>query len=181
VACQDTLFVPVIGNTVFDPIVPRAFDDAPVGSVLETAPAAVAMLRALASRLDRQGGVALLFDYGYAGPAIGDTLQAVRGHAFANPYDAPGEQDLTAHVDFGTLAEAARAEGMQVAGPIEQGAFLVTLGIDGRAAQLARAAPDRAEAIAADRRRLVDPEMMGALFKVMAFAPAGGAMPAGFA
>src|SRR3546814_2405251 len=61
---------------------------------------------ALAARLAAQGGAALVVDYGYDGPALGDTLQAVRGHGYVNPFEAPGEHDLTAHVDFGTLGRS---------------------------------------------------------------------------
>nr|WP_249276425.1 SAM-dependent methyltransferase [Sphingomonas baiyangensis] len=181
VACQGTLFVPVIGNTVFDPIVPPQFRDAPDGAILETSPAGVAVMRALARRVVAQGGVALVIDYGYRGPAIGDTLQAVRGHGFANPFDDPGEQDLTAHVDFGTLGEAAAAEGAVVHGPVEQGAFLEALGIGPRAEALARAVPGHAGQIEADRARLTGAEAMGKLFKVLAITAPGWPVPEGLA
>ena len=180
VACQDTLFLPVIGNTIFDPIIPPEFSDAPDGSILETSPPSVAILRALASKLLAQGGAALIIDYGYAGPAIGDTLQAVRGHEYANPFDNPGEADLTAHVDFGTMIEAARVEGLQAHGPVTQGDFLTALGIGPRAAALGAASPDRMEEIEAARHRLVDAEAMGDLFKVVALTAPGWPVPAGF-
>ncbi len=180
VACQDTLFLPVTGNTIFDPIIPPAFRDAPDGSILETSPATVAILRALAAKLVAQGGAAFVIDYGYSGPAIGDTLQAVRGHEYANPFEQPGEADLTAHVDFGTLAEAAMVEGLTVHGPVTQGAFLKALGIDARATSLTKASPDRAEDIALARDRLVTDEAMGELFKVIALTAPGWPIPAGF-
>jgi len=120
----------------------------------------------------------LAIDYGYEGPAIGDTLQAVRGHRFANPFDQPGEQDLTAHVDFATLAAAAQAEGAHAFGPMGQGALLSALGIDARAAALAKAAPERADSIAADRERLT--VAMGVLFKALAVTAPGWPAPAGF-
>ncbi|PVX28136.1 class I SAM-dependent methyltransferase [Sphingomonas pokkalii] len=181
VACQDTLFLPVIGDRGFDAVIPPALRHAAPGAILETSPACVALLRALAQRLRAQGGAALILDYGYEGPAIGDTLQAVRGHAFANPFDAPGEADLTAHVDFGTLKEAAAAEGLTVHGPVTQGDFLKALGIDARARALARSAPERGDAIAADRNRLVADDQMGSLFKVLALTAPGWPVPAGFA
>jgi SAM-dependent MidA family methyltransferase len=145
VACQDTLFLPIAGDREFDMIIPERLREAPAGSILETSPSGVSILRQLAQRLLNQGGAALIIDYGYEGPAIGDTLQAVRDHQFANPFELPGEQDLTAHVDFATLAEAARAEEVQVWGPIDQGMLLTALGIDSRAAALARAAPERGQ------------------------------------
>ncbi len=181
VACQDTLFIPVIGNTIFDPIIPPEFRDAPDGSILETSPPSVAILRSLAARLLEQGGAAIVIDYGYAGPAIGDTLQAVRGHGYVNPFEDPGEADLTAHVDFGTLIEAARVEGLEAHGPVSQGAWLRELGIVPRTQALSRAAPDRAEEIAIARDRLVGEDAMGELFKVVALTAPGWPVPAGFA
>lgn len=181
VACQDTLFLPITGNRGFDQIIPHHLRDAERGAILETSPPSVAVLRALAKRLLDQGGAALIIDYGYEGPAIGDTLQAVRGHQYVNPFDDPGEADLTAHVDFATLREAAEAEGLVAHGPVTQGAFLRALGIDARAEALARTAPDRAEGIAVDRERLVGDEHMGELFKVIALTAPGWPVPAGFA
>lgn len=180
VACQDTLFLPIAGDRNFDMIIPPALRDAGPGSILETSPASVAILRNLAGRLLEQGGAALIIDYGYEGPAVGDTLQAVKDHAYANPFDTPGEADLTAHVDFGTLKEAAEAEGLVVHGPITQGAFLEALGIGTRSEALAKASPDRAEALARDRARLTDQDQMGELFKVMAITAPGWPAPAGF-
>ncbi len=179
VACQDTLFLPIAGKQVPDAVIPEALRDAPPGSMIETSPASVAILRALAQKIVVQGGALLAIDYGYDGPAIGDTLQAVRGHAFANPFDAPGEQDLTAHVDFGTLGAAALVEGARVAGPVGQGAFLIALGIEQRAAALAAAAPDRTAQIAMDEQRLTGE--MGDLFQVLAVTAPGWPQPAGFA
>ena len=128
VACQDTLFVPVAGAALPDTIVPPSLRDAAPGAVIETSPASVAVMADLAARIVAQGGAALVIDYGYEGPAIGDTLQAVRAHAFANPFEAPGEQDLTAHVDVATLGLVATASGARLDGPVGQGAFLRALG-----------------------------------------------------
>ncbi|WP_419827942.1 class I SAM-dependent methyltransferase [Sphingomonas sp.] len=156
-----------------------AFEPAAGGAVTESCPTGVTILRTLATQIARQGGAALLIDYGYEGPLTGDTLQAVRGHRFADPLDRPGEQDLTAHVDLAALADAARAEGCAVHGPLPQGAWLVALGIDARASALARASGQDAM-IAAARRRLVDREEMGMLFKVLAVTARGWPTPAGF-
>jgi NADH dehydrogenase [ubiquinone] 1 alpha subcomplex assembly factor 7 len=181
VACQDTMFLPIVGDRTFDQIIPPHLRIAEPGAILETSPASVAILRALAKRLLAQGGAALIIDYGYEGPATGDTLQAVRGHQYVNPFEDPGEADLTAHVDFATLREAAEIEGLVAYGPVTQGAFLTALGIDARADALARAAPDRADGIAADRDRLVSDEAMGDLFKVIALTAPGWPAPEGFA
>ncbi|MEG3089142.1 SAM-dependent methyltransferase [Sphingomonas sp. PB4P5] len=166
VACQDTLFLPIAGKAVPESVLPPRLQKAPPGSIIETSPASVAIMRDLAARIVAQGGAALAIDYGYAGPAIGDTFQAMRAHAFVNPFENPGEHDLTAHVDMATLLAAAITEGAKPYGPVTQGAFLNTLGIAARATALTAAAPERADGIAADRARLA--EAMGELFKVVA-------------
>lgn len=177
VAAQDTLFLPIAGKPVPAAVIPERLRDAPSGSIIETCPAAVGIVRALSGRIAVQGGALLVIDYGYEGPAVGDTLQAVRGHAHANPFADPGEQDLTAHVDFATLAAAAQAEGVTAWGPVSQRDLLIALGVDTRAAALARAAPDRAREIAAARARLVGE--MGQLFRVLALTHRDWPQPAG--
>jgi SAM-dependent MidA family methyltransferase len=172
VACQDTMFLPIAGGAIPPGIMPAALDAAAPGSVVETSPAGVAIMAGLAALIEAQGGAMLVIDYGYEGPAVGDTLQAIRGHAYANPFEAPGEQDLTAHVDFATLGLAAEASGCVRSGPVGQGAFLTGLGIDARAAALGAR-------VTADRRRLV--EEMGTLFRVMALRHRDWPEPAGFA
>ncbi len=179
VACQDTLFLPVAGKPVPDAVIPPTLRDAPAGAVLEVAPAAATLMRGLAGRLVAQGGAMLALDYGHEGPALGDTLQAVRGHAYANPFERPGEQHRPAHLPFTRRAAGAQAAGAGAWGPVEQGEWLVKLGIDARAAALARGTPDRADAIAADRVRLV--VEMGRLFKAFAVTAPGWPAPAAFA
>lgn len=151
----------------------------PDGRIAERCPAGEAIVAALAARIARQGGALLAIDYGYAGPAIGDTLQAVKAHGYADPFAEPGEADLTAHVDFTALAAAAGG-GVAIRGPAEQGGWLERLGIAARAAALARAAPARADEIAAARLRLTAPEAMGRLFKILALTAPGWPEPAGF-
>jgi NADH dehydrogenase [ubiquinone] 1 alpha subcomplex assembly factor 7 len=179
VACQDILFLPIAGQMVADSVLPDSLRDAAPGSIVETSPASVGIVRELAQRIVAQGGAMLAIDYGYEGPAVGDTLQAMRAHKFANPFEAPGEQDLTAHVDFATLLAAAITSGAGGFGPTDQGAFLTRLGIMPRAAALTQATPDRAAAITADRDRLV--ETMGTLFKAIAITAPGWPDPEGFA
>lgn len=154
------------GVTPMDDQVPAMLRAAPPGSIHESCPAATAIMAALADRLAAQGGAMLVIDYGYSGPALGDTLQAVRGHGFADPLIGAGESDLTAHVDFAALAAAAPA--LVTAGPVAQGDWLVRLGIDARAAVLAARHPDRATELRGQRDRLVKADAMGQLFRVLA-------------
>ncbi|WP_454885572.1 class I SAM-dependent methyltransferase [Sphingomonas oryzagri] len=169
--------VPMVGGQRFDAIVPAALRD---GEVIETSPASVAILRDLAARIVVQGGALLAIDYGYEGPLAGDTLQALRHHHFADPFEAPGEQDLTAHVDFSALAEAARGEGAVSHRVTTQGALLEALGIRARATGLARSAPSRQEEIETAWRRLCSPDEMGTLFKALAITAPGWPVPGGF-
>lgn len=165
--------LPVTGTQPLDSAVPKERRDAPDGTIIETAPAQVAQMHELASRLAAQGGAALVLDYGYARPYTGSTLQAVRAHAKVDPFAYPGEADLTAHVDFLALADTAIAAQAQVLGIATQGDLLRAIGIERRAAALEAAAPDRAEEIAAALDRLVSPGEMGTLFKALLIAGTG--------
>ena len=151
------------------------------GEIAETSPARDDAVEALARHLTAHGGVSLIVDYGHGQSAPGDTLQAVRGHRFAPVLAYPGEQDLTAHVDFEAVAKVAATPGAEVTALVQQGPWLERLGIAARAVALAKAHPDRAEEIAHAQHRLCDPEQMGALFKVMAIHAPAWPAPAGFA
>jgi NADH dehydrogenase [ubiquinone] 1 alpha subcomplex assembly factor 7 len=178
VACQDTLFLPVTGKPLPHDVIPPAHRDAPIGSILEVSPASVGVMKQLSARLHAQGGALLIVDYGYTGgPQPGETLQAVREHKFASPFDAPGTVDLSAHVDFATLMAAGIASGLKAHGPVAQRDFLGSLGLDARAAALAKNDPD----VMAARHRLMGEDAMGTLFKVLALTSPGWPEPAGFA
>jgi SAM-dependent MidA family methyltransferase len=138
------------------------------GAIVEQSPAREEAVEQLGRHLAAYGGTAIIIDYGHAAGEQGDTLQAVRGHKFSYVLDHPGEQDLTAHVDFAALAEAARRGGAVASRVASQGTWLETLGIGARAMALAAKNPADTESIAAARRRLCDEGEMGRLFKVMA-------------
>ena len=167
-------------------LIPSAHAGAPEGGVYETAPAANALGEAIARHVADHGGAALLIDYGYDNfshgktGGHGETLQAVRGHAFTSLLGEPGEADLSAHVDFTALGEAGRRGGAGVHGPVGQGALLAALGIAARAQSLATRNPASAPALAAALARLTRPEAMGTLFKGLAFLPAAAATAPGF-
>jgi SAM-dependent MidA family methyltransferase len=131
----------------------------------------------------RDGGAALVIDYGHAESAIGETLQAVGQHAYADPLAAPGSIDLTAHVDFQALAKAAEAVGAQGFGPVTQAQLLRRLGIESRAATL-KSKSSRAQAAEIDAAlaRLTGDGRtgMGTQFKAAAFAHPSLGVPPGF-
>lgn len=141
----------------------------PAGTIMEQCPAARGIMRTLSARLKDHGGAALIVDYGYFGDAHHDTLQALQAHQFHPVLRDPGEADLTAHVDFATLMTLARDEGLNVPELITQGEFLVRMGAEMRAELLLKSAvgPQR-DAIITGLQRLVSPQAMGELFKVMA-------------
>jgi SAM-dependent MidA family methyltransferase len=127
----------------------------------------------LARRAAHAPLAALIIDYGHAESGLGDTLQAVRGHRFADPLATPGDADLSAHVDFAALKRQAEALGLKAYGPIPQGEFLLKLGLGQRREKLlASATPAQKEAIASGAARLVDPAQMGVLFKALALTSA---------
>ena len=155
-------------------------DDAPEGTIQEACAPALSLAAWLAGRLARQGGAALFIDYGHTRGGSGDSLQAVRRHEPVDPLAAPGTADLTAHVDFRALADAALAAGGAVHGPVPQGMFLRRLGLGQRAAMLAAANPRRAQAHLAAANRLTAQEAMGLLFQALAITPPGFPTPPGF-
>ena len=165
----------------FDDLLPQVLRDSPHGSLVESSPPVRAVAVEIAQRLKAQGGAALFIDYGYASAGVGETLQAVYRHTYADPLETPGLADLTAHVDFGSFALAAKRAGAAVHGPVGQGVFLERLGIAARAAKLKQDNSAQAGDVDQAMRRLTAPEAMGTLFKVMALTAPESPQPAGFA
>ena len=150
-----------------------------VGEVLEIQPAASAISQSIGERIVRDDGAALFIDYGHDG-GRGDSLQAVRRHAFHDVLQTPGEADLTVHVDFAGLRNAI-ADVAQCQGPIGQGVFLSGLGIGLRAKMLMKSASKtQARDIDAAHRRLIAPDEMGSLFKAFGVVRKGAPPLPGF-
>ncbi len=171
------------GEAVLGDSLPRAAlgIDAADGAIVETRPAVASLLSSLASHAGKAPLAALIIDYGHAETALGDTLQAVRRHRFADPLAMPGEADLTAHVDFAAIKREASVLGLTAYGPMPQGEFLLKLGLGARRDRLLQqAAPEQQEAILSGAARLADPRAMGILFKVLALASSGLAPPPPF-
>ena len=158
-----------------------ALQSAPIDAVIEVSPARTAAMAELAQRLVSHGGAAVIVDYGHEASAPGNTLQAMRGHGYVDILATPGAVDLTAHVDFQALGEAARQTGAHTWGPVTQAAFLNQLGIAARAHALQRnATAAQVEAVSAALHRLTGRGQMGQLFKAMAVTADGDAPPPGF-
>src|SRR5258706_3766283 len=145
----------------------------PVPYESEIGLAGPAWLRSLAERLEQ--GAILVIDYGfprheYYHPqrAAGTLMCHHRHQAHGDVFARPGAEDLTAHVDFSALAEAARAAGLDLLGYATQAQFLVNCGItdvlgEANVENALHYAP-----IAAQAQKLLSPAEMGELFKVLA-------------
>jgi SAM-dependent MidA family methyltransferase len=163
----------------FQNLLPPALRAARTGAIFEwrADTAAIEVGRRVAD--DRSA--ALVIDYGHTESGLGETLQAVGQHAYADPLTFPGSLDLTAHVDFQSLARAVEAMGVSSFGPIEQSQFLRRLGIERRAAALKAKGAHPAE-IEQMLARLTghNRTAMGELFKAVAFAHPSVGVPPGF-
>jgi SAM-dependent MidA family methyltransferase len=120
-------------------------------------------------------GFIIAIDYGYtrqeqlAGRHRG-TIAAYRQHSMsANPYEAPGEQDITAHVNFTALGAAAEVQGMQVQPLLTQSQFLLGIGEHNQFADAFEECrlPQEHAKVALQLKHLVTPEGMGESFQVL--------------
>ncbi|WP_323005992.1 class I SAM-dependent methyltransferase [Pseudorhodobacter sp.] len=160
------------------PALAHRLDDTKPGDVVETRPEATPILARIGAQITAHGGAALIIDYGNW-RSRGDTLQALRNHSFADPFAAAGHADLTAHVDFEALAQAAHPA--LATGLTDQGALLARLGIGARAERLSRNLTGASlENHLAATQRLTRPEEMGSLFKALALYAAHSPAPPGF-
>lgn len=144
------------------------------GERLEVPLAAQRYMEQIAAGIER--GFLIAVDYGYtreeqlAGRHRG-TLKAIRRHSVSgNPYEAPGEQDITGDVNFTALAAAAESQGMQVHTLLTQSQFLMGIG---EANQFADAfeecrLPQERAKVALQLKHLVTPAGMGESFHVLA-------------
>lgn len=167
VGLEGDKFTFVAGDEPMDSIVPSSWRSAPQGSMIETSPAAAAIMAEISQRLTNQGGAALIIDYGPRELRSGATLQALKDHKKVDPFDHPGEADLTAHVDFEMLQEVAEKNGADVMGLQMQGEWLRQMHIDTRLEALQRKSPRMSDTLQRQRDRLVEDDQMGVLFKVL--------------
>ena len=154
------------------------------GERVEAPLAAQEYMQSMAQRLRR--GFMVVIDYGYtreeqlAGRHRG-TVTAFRRHTIsASPYEAPGEQDITAHVNFTALDAAARKGGMQPLALLTQAQFLMGIG---EANQFADAfedtrLPQEQAKVALQLKHLVTPAGMGESFQVLVMGKGVGAASA---
>jgi SAM-dependent MidA family methyltransferase len=146
----------------------------PPGYISEICPVASALIGSLAVML--QHGALLFIDYGfprreYYHPqrASGTLMCHYRQHAHDDPLFQPGLQDITAHVDFTALTEAAVAHGLQLIGYTTQAQFLINCGITDLLSAVSPTDMAAYLPLASQAQKLLSPSEMGELFKVIAF------------
>jgi len=158
------------------PALAHRLTDTKTGDMVETCATAPAIVAAIDRRISAFGGTALIIDYG-DWSSTDDTFQAMSSHAFSNPLAHPGDDDLTAHVDFAALVHGIACAHTELT---PQGDFLHHLGIGTRAQTLAaNLGGDALVTHMAAYHRLTDADKMGTLFKVIGLHPEGTAPPAG--
>lgn len=158
-------------------ILDHRLEDTQPGDIVEHCPALSGITAQIGIRIAAHGGAALIIDYG-DWRSLGDTLQALAAHEAVDPLAAPGEADLTAHVDFEAVAQNVTPAAFTRLST--QGVFLERLGITQRAQALANRLSGAAlEQHIAAHRRLTHPAEMGELFKVIGLHPKGTPPPPG--
>ena len=141
------------------------------GDIFEFSPVRQLVMKDLSCRIKKQGGLALIIDYGHIKSAIGDSLQGVKNHSYIDVLVNLGEVDITSHIDFESLQSGIKGLSVLLE---EQGRFLKELGIEIRAGVLNNKNSNE------EMHRLVSNEEMGALFKVMVVIPENNIKPEGF-
>ncbi|WP_417458168.1 class I SAM-dependent methyltransferase [Kordiimonas sp.] len=171
----------LLPTTTASVLIPEALRAGADGAIAEVCPAALSVIGDITERASTAPGAALILDYGYLKSTHGDSFQALKAHKYVDPFQKPGKADLTAHVAFDQLAQAAREKGVNAFGATEQGTFLMGIGLGARAQQLANGQDaNKQSGILAELKRLTAPEAMGQLFKVLALQSPGLTTPPGF-
>jgi SAM-dependent MidA family methyltransferase len=157
-------------GTLFDHA--QAIDVAP-DYMSEIHRAGAAFVRSLGDSLKH--GIALLIDYGFldheyyhADRSTGTLMCHYRHRAHTDPFFMPGAQDITAHVHFSAMMDAARSAGLEVEGFTTQAKFLIASGITEQLGEIDPANATQYLPLANQVQRLLSPAEMGELFKVLA-------------
>jgi SAM-dependent MidA family methyltransferase len=146
-----------------------------LGERVEVSHESLAWMERIATALDGRQGFVILVDYGYTreeqlAGRHRDTVMTYRRHrASASPYEAPGEQDITAHVNFTALRSAGREHALEPIALLTQSQFLIGIGEETQFAdafQECKLLQERAK-VALQLKHLISPEDMGETFQVL--------------
>lgn len=146
----------------------KKISDIKEGDIVEYSPLQFRCLRIFEQILQKNGGFGLLIDYGYTRPPHKSSLQAIRKHQKTDPFQNPGEVDLTSLIDFGSLYTWCMRSSTLDTELIPQGDFLEMHGIKTRAELLKKKGSlSQQQQIDHALHRLTHPSAMGRLFKVL--------------
>lgn len=166
---------------IVDVTLPADLRDGEINSVIEISPMAEYLTVEICNHIKANGGAALFIDYGYTKHRTGETLQAIEKHKYADIYKNPGEADLSAHVNFRKIYEIIERVDLKPLGPIYQGKFLNNMGIEDRVKTLSKkASPEQTKDILRALNRLIAPDEMGTLFKIIGMISTNNIEVAGF-
>lgn len=154
-------------------LIPDQMKDSSDGAIFEQSLLSQDVISTISDKLQNRSGALLAIDYGYTQTQIGDTFQAIENHQFADPLANPGKADLTAHVDFESLAKAATHTTGTDQNTLTQAAFLKAMGIVERTESLKAKNPDHAANLETDLNRLIGDTEMGSLFKCLCISSEG--------
>lgn len=153
---------------VQDVVLPESLKTSELHSVIEISPMADYVTSLIAEHIKTFRGAGLFIDYGYDGYKTGETLQAIEKHQFTDIYKRPGYADLSSHVNFRKLLDIIQHAGLTPFGPKFQGKFLNDLGIAERLRILIKNMTlDQKKTTLSALNRLIAPDEMGTLFKVI--------------
>jgi len=162
---------PASGRHLLDEITKLSL---PEGYISEFCPAANGLIASLALTLER--GVILMIDYGFSASEyyhpqrnLGTLMCHYQHYAHTDPLLNIGLQDITAHVNFSSIAYAGVDNGLQLSGFCSQAQFLMNCGILELMARVSPSDMARYAPLAAAAQKLLSPAEMGDLFKVIAF------------
>ncbi len=158
------------------------------GSVVEESAESIRIIKEISRHIKVSSGGALIIDYGYDIPPRGgrtryqytQTLQAVKAHKYIPILDSLGEADMSAHVDFWSLKEAAKQLGARTFGAILQSQLLSSCGIEIRLKQLIAHNPELSQTLKNQYHMLMSRDQMGELFKAIAIFSGNDGLPLGF-
>lgn len=176
---EDAPSVEIEGSGIIDHLEHDGIDSATLadGAILDVSPDAAEWVKGIAASLRR--GLTAVIDYGYdtaelfSAHRLEGTLRGYHAHTVTDdPFVRVGEQDLTAHVDFGWLTDAASRVGMRRVGLVSQGEYLANLGLGDWLIELGRqpdVTPDEYLTAQSAVYRLIDPSGLGR-FRVLGLA-----------
>lgn len=157
------------------------FERLPLLSQIEICPEGWEIAKQVGEILKASTGGALIMDYGPLQTIPTNTFRAFKNHKQVDPFEHPGDADLTADVDFVALKSVFSQQHLHVEGPIKQADWLHAMGIGARATVLhnEQNTEEGKTRIEQAYKRLVDPVTMGKTYKVMAVSSSAGQI-AGF-